>query len=131
MRLEGRYLSDATDLSDPDEWAVETELLRKRAGRLAAAEERGKRNRRKDFVDAVGGLSMGAALLGANWAVKEQWLTAEAALGSIAGLSVLAGALGASEVLGNWRGEDVEWRAEQKRRRREAKEAKPPEPGVE
>ena len=47
----------------------------------------------------------------------------------MASLGLLAGVLGAGGLLGNWRGEDVAWRAEQKRlrqvkqRRREQKRA--------
>ena len=60
--------------------------------------------------------------MGANWAVKEELISGDAALGSIAGLSVLAALFGASDVFKDWRGEDVEWRAERKRLR-EAKRA--------
>lgn len=121
-RLEGRAQSDSlsestTDLSDPETWAAQTGLLKERAKRTAAAEDRGERTKRKDVIDALGGLSFGATMLGANWAVKEELLSADTALASLAGLALLAGALGAGELLGNWRGEDVEWRAEQKRLR--------------
>jgi hypothetical protein len=61
MRLEGRILwTDEDDLSDPETWAAETDVLKARAERLAAAEERSRRHKRRDVIDAVGGLSMGA-----------------------------------------------------------------------
>ena len=50
LRLES-VLSESEDLSDPDTWAAQTDLLKQRA----------KRNRRKEVVDAVGGLAFGAA----------------------------------------------------------------------
>ena len=53
LRLES-VLSESEDLSDPDTWAAQTDLLKQRA----------KRNRRKEVVDAVGGLAFGAAWLG-------------------------------------------------------------------
>ena len=60
MRLEGRILwTDEDDLSDPETWAAETDVLKARAERLAAAEERSRRHKRRDVIDAVGGLSMG------------------------------------------------------------------------
>ena len=60
MRLEGRILwTDEDDLSDPETWAAETDALKARAERLAAAEERSRRHKRRDVIDAVGGLSMG------------------------------------------------------------------------
>jgi len=87
-RLEGRAQSDtlpeSEDLSDPDTWAVQTGLLKERTKRIGAAEEKGKRNKRKDAIDAVGGLAFGAAFLGASWAVKEELISAEAALSGIA-----------------------------------------------
>jgi hypothetical protein len=87
-RLEGRAqsdtLSESEDLSDPDTWAVQTGLLKERTKRIGAAEEKGKRNKRKDAIDAVGGLAFGAAFLGASWAVKEELISAEAALSGIA-----------------------------------------------
>ena len=98
-RLEGRAQSDSLSeptpsLSDPDTWAAQSGVLKERGKRMAAAEARGKRNKRKDLIDAAGGLSFGATMLGANWAVKEQLLSAESALGGIAGLALLAGVLG-------------------------------------
>ena len=63
LRLES-VLSESEDLSDPDTWAAQTDLLKQRAKRVGEAEERGKRNRRKEVVDAVGGLAFGAAWLG-------------------------------------------------------------------
>ena len=90
-RLEGRAqsdsLSESEDLSDPDTWAAQTGLLKERTKRVGAAEEKGKRGQRKDAIDAVGGLAFGAAFLGASWAVKEELLSAEAALGGIAARS--------------------------------------------
>ena len=60
LRLES-VLSESEDLSDPDTWAAQTDLLKQRAKRVGEAEERGKRNKRKAVVDAVGGLAFGAA----------------------------------------------------------------------
>jgi hypothetical protein len=62
-RLES-VLSESEDLSDPATWAAQTNLLKQRAKLLGEAEERGKRNQRKEVVDAVGGLAFGAAWLG-------------------------------------------------------------------
>ena len=90
-RLEGRAqsdsLSESEDLSNPDTWAAQAGLLKERTKRVGAAEKKGKRNQRKDAIDAVGGLAFGAAFLGASWAVKEELLSAEAALGGIAARS--------------------------------------------
>ena len=64
LRLESVLSESGEDLSDPDTWAAQTGLLKQRAKRVGEAEERGKRNRRKEVVDAVGGLAFGAAWLG-------------------------------------------------------------------
>ena len=64
LRLESVLSESGEDLSDPDTWAAQTDLLKQRAARVGEAEERGKRNKRKEVVDAVGGLAFGAAWLG-------------------------------------------------------------------
>ena len=82
-----RVARRATLSRSPRTWAAQAGLLKERTKRVGAAEKKGKRNQRKDAIDAVGGLAFGAAFLGASWAVKEELLSAEAALGGIAARS--------------------------------------------
>ena len=128
LRLNSRICAGATagllssadeDLSDPSVWKAETDVLSRRAENIEAAQQREQRQVQKERMDLLGGLAMGAALLGAHWAAKQEVASAEVALGAFAGLSAVVGVLGATGVLGNWRGEDVEFRAEQQRRRDE------------
>lgn len=149
---------ESIDLGDPLTWEAERDLLSTRASRAGAAERKAERQERAERVQTAGGILFGAAMLGAQWSVKEGLVPAELALGAPLGctwwlsrrlhkqllgmrshasaspsqmhthttacagvLALGAPLLSALGFLGNWRGEDVEWRAEQKRMREEGR----------
>ena len=114
MREEEDSLTGELDLDDSATWAAETEVLRARtakskAGAIAAA--------RKEKYPLTGtalysGVLLAAAVFGAQYAVKEGLVSAEL---SLVALALVGSALAGSGSLVNWRGEDIEEGAVQKR----------------
>jgi len=114
MREEEDSLTGELDLDDSATWAAETEVLRARtakskAGAIAAA--------RKEKYPLTGtalysGVLLAAAVFGAQYAVKEGLVSAEL---SLVALALVGSAIAGTGSLVNWRGEDIEEGAGQKR----------------
>ena len=110
MREEEDSLTGDFDLDDSDTWAAETELLRVRQGRAAKSEAGAIKEARKEKYPLTGtalygGVLFAAAVLGAQYAVKEGLVPAEL---SLVALALTGPVLAASGSLANWRGEDIE-----------------------
>lgn len=115
LRLQKRADSltdESLDMSDEDVWVAEQELLKARTD----AEYLKKRKAKYASIQNIGGVLWAIAILGVQYSVKEGLVPSEAALATLA----LSGPiLAATGLLGNWRGEDIEWREEQQRRKEE------------
>ena len=110
---------EADDLEVDVDGAEERRVLK---ARVIRAQAKAAREEKTNAVNAAGGLLWGAIFVGAQYTVKEEVVPASTALGAIATLSVLIGVLSATGILGNWRGEDIEWREAQARRRAEERD---------
>ena len=114
MREEEDSLTGDFDLDDSDTWAAETELLRARTAKSEAGAIKAARKEKYPLTGTAlyGGVLFAAAVLGAQYAVKEGLVPAEL---SLAALALTGPVLAASGSLANWRGEDIEESAGQKR----------------
>jgi proline iminopeptidase len=106
MREEEDSLTGDFDLDDSDTWAAETELLRARTAKSEAEAIKEARKEKYPLTGTAlyGGVLFAAAVLGAQYAVKEGLVPAEL---SLVALALTGPALAASGSLANWRGEDV------------------------
>ena len=125
LRLQSRAmedrLCDEPDLTDADAWAEEVRLLGARAEKAELAAKKAEKERRTSLINVAGGLLWGGAVVGGQYCVKEGIVPAEGALAALAlGFPLLSW----TGLLGNWRGEDVEWRAQRKREREREAERK-------
>jgi proline iminopeptidase len=114
MREAEDSLTGDLDLDDSATWAAETELLRARTAKSKAGAIEAARKEKYPLTGTAlyGGVLLVAAVLGAQYAVKEGLVSAEL---SLVALALVSSALAGSGSLVNWRGEDTEEGAGQKR----------------
>lgn len=114
MREDEDTLTGELDLDDSDTWAAETELLRTRTAKSEAGAIKEARKEKYPYtgIALYGGVLWAVAVLGAQYAVKEGLVPAGL---SLAALALTGPVLVASGSMGNWRGEDIELKAGQKR----------------